>query len=112
MSDTNLLSFGFPDPPIEEHTPGRPGVPVGTMKMTEKGYVLVKTDVRTWKYEHRLRMEIAIGRPLHQLERVFHKNGDLSDNRLVNLILGTLSTPLIDRSQHCLSCTCVNEPQG
>lgn len=107
MTDSSLLNFGFPDPPIEPHVKGRPPVPVGTRKVTEYGYVLVKVDVREWKYEHRIVMEKAIGRSLHSLEKVFHRNSDLSDNRLENLILGIVTAPKGERLNHCPTCTCI-----
>ena len=46
-----------------------------------------------WVLEHRLVMEVAIGRPLEKHENVHHKNGDRADNRPANLELWSTKQP-------------------
>jgi hypothetical protein len=52
----------------------------------EDGYLKLKVDGK-WVLEHRYAIEQSIGRKLHKEERVHHKNGNRSDNRLENLEL-------------------------
>ncbi len=57
------------------------------------GYILVKcpghprVNVRGYVQEHRLKMEAHIGRMLTRKEVVHHKNGNVQDNRMCNLLL-------------------------
>ena len=51
-----------------------------------QGYIKIKIDGK-WVLEHRYVIEQSIGRKLHKQERVHHKNGNRSDNRLENLEL-------------------------
>jgi hypothetical protein len=61
--------------------------PTGTLNM---GY-LYGLENRKRVYVHREAMEKFIGRKLNGNERVHHKNGDKTDNRLENLEVMTTS---------------------
>jgi hypothetical protein len=50
-------------------------MPVGTRAKTPNGYIRVKTEAGTWRYEQELVAEDALGRPLADNERVYFKNG-------------------------------------
>lgn len=67
-------------PPGPEH-----GNWKGGRYYTSDGYVLVRTDVGTYKREHRLVVEQQLGRPLRGDEIVHHINGVKDDNRPENL---------------------------
>jgi hypothetical protein len=58
----------------------------GDKIITSNGYTKIKIDGK-WMLEHRYAIEQNVGRKLHTEERVHHKNGNRSDNRLENLEL-------------------------
>lgn len=70
-------------------------VPVGTKRITEDLYVLIRVPVdtpgirrdRPWMLEHRYVMQLKLGRVLDDAETVHHKNGNRGDNVETNLEL-------------------------
>jgi hypothetical protein len=61
-------------------------VPVGTKRISDQGYVEVKT-IDGWDYEHRVVMSTHIGRSLQTHEHVHHRNDIRTDNRIENLVV-------------------------
>lgn len=57
-----------------------------------KGYKKITVDGK-YCFEHRVVMELHLGRPLKDHETVHHKNGNRSDNRIENLELWSSSQP-------------------
>lgn len=83
----------------EEHERDRRGArkthstPVGATKTNRDGYLLEKVDNGVWRLQHRLRMEVMLGRGLLRSEYVHHKNGIRTDNRSENLELWVSAQP-------------------
>lgn len=72
---------------------GRPKAATGSRTVTQRGYVLVKQDDGKWVPEHVITVERYLGRALYwndeKKERVIHKDGDKTNNKLSNLLLET-----------------------
>lgn len=96
-------------------------IPIGTKKvLANGGYIEIKT-YNGWLQEHRYIMEQHLCRSLLPNERVHHKNGDRTDNRLENLELcskpinghppGQRITDLIQELSKCLIAQGFNESQ-
>ena len=63
------------------------------LKMNDYKRSWDKTTKR-WIYEHRLKAKLLLGRELRSNEIVHHKDGDVKNNSIDNLIIMT-------RSEHC-----------
>lgn len=89
---------------------GGASLPDGERRNSGHGYIRIKADGR-WQLEHRYVIEQSIGRPLEAHERVHHKNGDRSDNRLENLELWKVKgkkdpSGVRASDYHCPGCQC------
>lgn len=87
--------------------------PIGTTKLDQSGYVLVKTDKRTdrrrrWDMQHRVVMEQVLGRTLLRTETVHHKDGNKANNDPSNLELwkGNHGRGIRSKDYHCPGCRC------
>lgn len=83
-------------------TPLRERLKEGDRWENEQGYVLVVHNGIA-RLEHRVAMEMAIGRKLKSKETVHHKNGVRSDNRLDNLELWASNHPPGQRIEDLVS---------
>ena len=67
------------------------GEKIGDRKITNSGYVNIKTK-HGWVPEHRLKMEQHLGRKIAKGEVVHHRDGDKASNEIENLQLMCKST--------------------
>lgn len=67
----------------------RPRRKKGQGCINQYGYIVVPNPRGGQMHQHRLIMEQHLGRPLLKEEKVHHKNGVRTDNRLENLELWT-----------------------
>ena len=89
----------------EKRKRGRPRNPDG-VKITAKGYRIVRQDDGEWIGEHILVMEATLGRKLRKGETVKHRNEDKLDNTPENLELwiGTTLFGIPARELACPHC--------
>lgn len=91
--------------------------PVGELRQVDTGYIHIympenpHANQNGWMPQHRYVIEQDLGRYLEPHERVHHKNGDRSDNRLENLELWKVKgkkDPAGVRASdyHCAGCCC------
>ena len=76
--------------------------PNGSGHKTKKGYVHIYKNGKL-QFEHRIKMEEMLGRPLLENETVHHINGIRSDNRPENLELWCHSQPYGQRVEDLVS---------
>lgn len=60
--------------------------PPGTITQHRNGYIWIKKADGTWQAQHRWVMENTQGAELEQNERVYHKDGDRTNNDKNNLV--------------------------
>lgn len=62
--------------------------PPGSVVQQRNGYIFVKLENGTWQAEARWVMENkVISRPLKSFERVYHRDGDRTNNERGNLVV-------------------------
>ncbi len=83
----------------------RPGASLDDPKWrtNSQGYVVAMTPSGVEVRQHRVVMELTLGRPLQPHETVHHKNGQRDDNRIENLELWSHSQPCGQRVEDKLA---------
>lgn len=84
MHFERVKKYGDPGPVESYHNPGQWRLNDGYMRRSRDGMI---------ELQHRVVMELHLGRPLWPDETVHHRNGNRSDNRIENLELWSAWQP-------------------